>query len=142
MPEASENRLLDIAQVCEKAAAAIDERGWCQDYLEDTEGRVCALGGIQVAVYGHTNEATVWRASPLYPELTDDEQMAHDTMVALIGTVWGEDLPENHRGYAVFGNEDPGLITTMWNDQAGRVIEDVTGALRDTAARLYKEASK
>ena len=37
-----------------KAAQILDERGWCQGSLRDSEGRVCIAGAVRLALFGQT----------------------------------------------------------------------------------------
>lgn len=57
---------LAVAQVLDDALEVINERGWCQDTLEDGEGRVCAVGAVNYAIYGRSSS---WDTYPSQEEL-------------------------------------------------------------------------
>lgn len=40
------------SEVLEKMGEVLEERGWCQGYTEDVNGKVCLYGAAYVAVYG------------------------------------------------------------------------------------------
>lgn len=107
------------ADILDAAAAHIERVGWLQeDYYEHgkpaTDCRVCAMGAINVALFGH----------PFPPE--DDN--AYLTTCELGDTILA------HLGVL-------GLDLAAWNDEPHRTQDDVTTAMRETAAELRKAAA-
>lgn len=107
-----------IANVLDAAAAHIERVGWLQaDYYEHgkpaTDCRVCSVGAINVALFGH----------PFPP--------ADDTAYAVTSDVG--DLVLEHLGVL-------GLDLAAWNDEPHRTQNDVTTAMRETAAELRSKA--
>lgn len=49
----------EVGDALLEAAGVVNERGWCQDTVEDSQGRVCALGAINVVVMGNAHGQTV-----------------------------------------------------------------------------------
>jgi hypothetical protein len=104
----------EIADALDQAAAHIERVGWLQeDYYEPgkspTECRVCAMGAINVALFGH----------PFPPK--DDGAYAKTCDIG--------DTVLNHLGVL-------GLDLAAWNDEPHRTKDDVTTALRETAAAI------
>lgn len=126
MSTATEPTSAAIADVLDKAAAHIDAVGWTQQDLYDLEQavredvmaskcRVCAIGAINTAVYG----------GPLYP--------VHETGLQAVA-IGAENALKEH--LALDNSTIP-----LWNDAPGREADEVTKALRDTAAGL-REAQR
>lgn len=65
------------ADVLERAADVLDERGWCQGRLSDDDKRVCARGAIDLA--------TCWFVEAVSAE---DALQAH---VGAVVTTWNDD---------------------------------------------------
>ncbi|MFI1928292.1 hypothetical protein [Streptomyces sp. NPDC020377] len=108
-----------IANVLDAAAAHIERVGWLQDdYYEHgkpaTDCRVCSVGAINVAMFGH----------PFPPE--DDNAYAATSDIG--------DLILEHLGVL-------GFDLAAWNDEPHRTQDDVTTAMRETAAELRKVAA-
>jgi hypothetical protein len=111
----------DVAAVLDGAAAHIDTVGWHQGRMYDSgqadagtpveQCRVCAIGAVYAAIHG------VPRAGVEGPALT----------LAIAA--------EN----ALEGHLDGSVVA--WNDEQGRTKDDVTTALRATAASLRGEAA-
>lgn len=109
--------LPQIAAALDAAADHIDKVGWFQGDLYDdytnplrplTECRVCAIGALNVALYG----------TPRFPAAVDRGALtAHDVADFLRSRHGGGELAE-------------------WNDAEGRTQAEVTGLLRATAAEL------
>lgn len=62
------------AELLEKAAAEIDQRGWCQGTLENKDGQVCTIGALVYAACGTLDCAFArskawWEARNLLAEL-------------------------------------------------------------------------
>ena len=45
----------EVGQALLKAADFIEEYGWCQGRVEESDGRVCMLGAISYVTDGHWN---------------------------------------------------------------------------------------
>lgn len=111
----------EIADILDRAAAHIELVGWVQGVLYDdftdpgvplTECRVCAIGAINVALYG----------SPRFPMGADlDELMAHDVADFVRPNIDGAELAD-------------------WNDFHAQSKDEVTALLRTTAAELRSGA--
>lgn len=46
----------EVVATIRKAAEEMELRGLCRESYTDEQGRVCAIGALQVAVYGHAFE--------------------------------------------------------------------------------------
>ena len=124
MSTATEPTPAAIADILDKAAEHIDRVGWIQNGLYDESQwgddfplqacRVCAVGAINTAVYGN----------PRYPILETGLQAV---------AIGAENALKQH--LALDNSTIP-----LWNDAPGREADEVTKALRDTAAAL-REAS-
>ncbi|MET8113724.1 DUF6197 family protein [Streptomyces prasinus] len=119
MSDTNEMSPVKVAEILDAAAAHIDRVGWLQeDYyaadLPPTDCRVCAMGAINVAMFGH----------PFPPE---------DSHAYAVTCDLG-DLVLEHLGVL-------GLDLAAWNDEPHRTQDDVTGALRETAAQLRHPAT-
>ncbi|MFJ4808551.1 DUF6197 family protein [Streptomyces longwoodensis] len=114
-----------VADALDAAAAHIERVGWFQGDMYDpeqarikplTQCAVCALGAINVALHG----------SPQFP-LHDSEEW---------GSVDAHDLADY-----VTARRIEGFDLAAWNDEPGRTQDDVTTALRETAAELRRAAA-
>lgn len=108
-----------VANILDAAAAHIEHVGWLQDdYYEygkpATDCRVCSMGAINVAMFGH----------PSPPK----EAMAYSAACEI------GDLVVNHLSVL-------GFDLAAWNDEPHRTQGDVTAAMRETAAELRGGAS-
>lgn len=113
--------LIAIADVLDKAAAVIDRNGWTQGDLYDMaqgedrpaqDCRVCAIGAINTAVYG----------DPMYPVRSSQLSTPGEHAVDLM------------RDHLRLGS----MKLAVWNDTPGRTADEVTRAMRETAAGLRK----
>lgn len=118
----SEN-LTEIADILDRAADHIDTVGWLQGSLYGkheptqplTECRVCAIGALNMALYGSPSFAL--------RDPAPDEVTAHDVAEYLQGS------------------RTTGLELAEWNDTEGRTQNQVTALLRETAAELRGAAA-
>lgn len=55
-PQGEVKELDDASKLLLKAAAVIEDRGWCQWSYESLDGRVCLLGALKVAAGGSPND--------------------------------------------------------------------------------------
>lgn len=101
----------EIARVLRRAEQVIGERGWCQGNRVDQEGRVCARGAIEIAVYG----------APMGPATSDrDYHLIEAAVDALYGYL--------------------GELVEHWNDKDGRQAVQVRHTLLAVARRLDEQA--
>ena len=108
-----------VADILDAAAAHIERFGWIQDdYYElgrpATKCGVCSMGAINVAMFGH----------PSPPK----DVMAYFATCEVGGLVL--------KRLGVLG-----IDLAAWNDEAHRTQDDVTTAMRETAAELRQEAA-
>ncbi len=85
------------------AADYIDVHGWIQGTAEDDEGHVCALGAIDKAAENLSVEDIIRRRAIYYASI--DAVRKHIRQIGV----------------------------SHWNDEEGRVAEEVTAMLRETA---------
>lgn len=112
-----------IASVLDKAANIIDRNGWTQGDLYDMaqgedmaaqDCRVCAIGAINTASYGH----------PMYPVRASQLSAKAEHAVDLV------------RDHLRLGS----MKLAVWNDDFDRTADEVTTAFRETAAELRRAA--
>ena len=94
------------SQVLRHALALLERDGWCKDTARDAEGRRCALGAINAALW--LDEGA---------DVTDGVRAAVRAL-----RVCGEDTPYSR-------------LLVDWNDADGRTVEDVLEAFRAAIAR-------
>lgn len=121
---------MTAAELLDKAAAVIEQRGWHQGgYMPSFSDAdpltcpVCVLAAINVAA-GHDPDEGF--------EFADDRQDAAIALADYLG------LGESLDNYEVEGIEN--VIGNDWNDQTATSAEQVTTALRE-AARIAGDAS-
>jgi hypothetical protein len=105
---------VNTAEILNKAADVIDERGWTQGEYENCAGGVCARGAIFVAV----------GLNPLAAAFGSDSAACSDAEYTSV----------RFRNWL-------GVMISGWNDDSGRTPEQVTSALRECAAALAGGAS-
>jgi hypothetical protein len=47
----------DVGDLLIDAISVMDQRGWCQDSLENDQGAVCAIGAVNMVLYGSSRSA-------------------------------------------------------------------------------------
>jgi hypothetical protein len=104
--ESSQPSLDEASKLLLKAAAVIEERGWCQNTLESHDGRVCFAGAMKVAAYGKA-----WPDGP-------------GAIQPLMERAWYrfEDAMGVTRG-----------LVGRWNDEPGRTQAEVVAKIRAVA---------
>lgn len=115
-----------LADVLDKAADVIDANGhhkrWLYDQHQASGGtpkkscRVCVYGALNVAISGE----------PIYSGVPEESALVEAAGEAL----------RRHLGLRPID-----LVAEEWNDTPGRTAEDVTTALRGTAAELRAGAT-
>ena len=122
------NILIETAQLLEKGASIIEEKGWCQRTLQQSTGEVCVFGSLLLAqgFLAEDHDAHEWsgnKASPL-----------HRTVInSLINEIYPT-------GAVVSPDEwhQAGLISTRWNDSPNQSAHNVITTMRSAAQRLYE----
>ena len=123
------NILIEAAQVLEKAAAVIEERGWTQGTNQDNNGRLCVFGGLAVALGDD-------------PDDNYDKPWAGPKATGLRRAIVGGMLEELGRRVDADTNlEAAGELSTSWNDRSGQTSHKVTTTMRSAAQRLYKKGT-
>lgn len=98
-----------MSQVAEDLVAAItvlDDRGWCQRSILDSNGRVCLVGALRVATVGSATGPARWPQSHRF----------HEARMAVSDWL--------------------GAPSTVWNDQKGRTEAEVRDALLGASRRV------
>lgn len=107
--EVGEVKELDaVSNLLLKAAALIEKHGWCQNRLEDQQGRMCLRGAIGMAAAGN---AHFFHGGEWVGVAKEADQRVHNAISG--GKAW----------------ECPG----MWNNERGRTQEEVVAKLRAVA---------
>ncbi len=125
------NILIEAAQTLEKAAAVIEEQGWCQEMLQATTGEVCVFGSILVAEGFSTDEQ-----EEIKWEDNDASSLHKSIIDALIREIYPKGAPKSGAAF-----HRAGLISSNWNDRDGQTAYNVTTTMRSAAQRLYKEGT-
>lgn len=102
------SRVSEVAQYLLKAAAYIEEHGWCQNHINDAAGRVCLAGAIY-AVGGGFLDDGIPKRCPVRSEAFDAIRNA---------------LP------------DCTFRIPAWNDAPGRTQDEVVAKIRAVAFGL------
>lgn len=110
----------DVADVLERAAEVIEERGWCQSKIEEVDGRVCLIGSIKAAT-----------GVPL------DSVASLDP--ANVPPLWVRAAQAVDR---VIQTEHAGTWSADWNDCAGRDKYEVIDLLKTVAKEIRNEATR
>jgi hypothetical protein len=108
------------AQIARQAAIIVRERGWTRYALENSEGRVCALGGLRAAAFGAAEVHGV-RGRPNWEAYETAKRTLVKVMVEQITGV-----PANYG------------LTTM-NDNMVGSGEELAGYMEKAAAKLEEE---
>lgn len=121
--------LIEAAQLLEKGATIIEERGWCQGQLQEQDNSVCVFGSILAAEGFDIDDAEsqVWsgdKASPLHQRVVN----------ALINEVYPDGAPMTQGEW-----HTAGLISSKWNDRPGQTAHNVINTMRSAAHRLYEK---
>ena len=101
-----------VPEVLRDAARIIEERGWCQNAVQDLNGAVCAWGGIRLAIYGDSDSD----GSTAFIELDE----------------------ASTRALAEYLEPGTGIFigtVASWNDEPGRSVPEVVAALRGAAEK-------
>jgi hypothetical protein len=114
-----------VADVLERAAAHMEEHGFCQGVTEDIHGRVCVVGAIYAATERrpHRRLSSEQRRAMLAQR--DAAVVAVERCLGLAPR-WMSDGPGC--GVVGFGVGD-------WNDVVGRTQAQAVAALRSAAAQ-------
>lgn len=115
---AAEPREKSLANVLRHAALVIEERGWTTGEPVSPTGKVCAWGGIRVAVYGD---------GPADDPADIDVEAAATAVLAGFVRTYQPTLHDESDGIRDIG------AVAAFNDAAGRTAEEVTAALRAAA---------
>ncbi len=92
---------MTAAELRIKAAEIIEQRGWCQNTIESSDGSVCMVGAMRTAACGRASDWSAWD-TPEYKEAR--EQLREE--IGIHGTLTG------------------------WNDCSGRTQVEVLARLR------------
>jgi hypothetical protein len=112
-----------IADLADQAANEIDKRGLAKHLLTDQAGRVCARGAVFAAVLDRP--FTEWDGMAIALGVADD---ICQTEIAVSEAV-ADHLGLPHRS-------DGKSRLAQWNNAPERTAEEVSSALRETAASL------
>lgn len=123
--------LIQAAQLLEKAAALIEERGWCQGRGVNFEGNLCVYGALAVAMGDDPadNSRPGWsgaKASELNVTLTE----------ALLRVIHPSGTDFNVHA-------DPGAasrVSAIWNDSKNQTASTVVATMRHAADQLYERS--
>jgi hypothetical protein len=107
------------AQIARQAATIVRERGWVRYALENSEGRVCALGGLRAAAFG-----TVFGKARGRPNLEAYETAKRTLVKVMVEQITG--VPANY-----------GLASM--NDNMVGSGEELAGYMEKAAAKLEEE---
>lgn len=110
-----------MSELSKKAAQIIRERGWFQGNFETHDGRLCIVGALRVAAWGHADLRPLLIKYKVHdPDASgDDVQAYHDKEQLVNDEVW-----------ALTGKL--GSHTTdiyMWNDNPARDVREVLALL-------------
>jgi hypothetical protein len=128
------------AEILDKAADVIDQRGWVSDDYVSPGGAVCARVALTVTVGQDPMFAVEW---PSYCKVvsfdddgygTDAERATHANITAAEAA-----FAEHIRGLFDDGSDDATLIE-RWNDGYADTAEQVTTTMRECAAELAGSA--
>jgi hypothetical protein len=110
-------------QLLDEGAALLERDGWVKGVLIDTDGR-CALGAIYSAQAARVNDALAFMVVR-HPEV----DVAVDALARFVadGQPWADQF------------SDTRYVVARWNNAWDRRKEDVTSAMRATAALLRAE---
>jgi hypothetical protein len=115
--------------IFEKAADAIKERGHTKETYMDSDGCVCTLGAIGVAL---NLEFTEYEPDEVWGNATHGKRPEHSDEFLFYGTYLAEFLSEyeGQNGY---------LSVPEWNDDPATTPEAAEKFLRDAAQDLREE---
>lgn len=103
----------EVDEVIEKAAALIEERGWCQGDFE-IDGKLCVLGGVHEILFGDPH----MRFSLVSHPKKETRELVYDEICNRLG------IDRTIR-----------CGVSEWNDAAGRTKEEVISRLRGEPCR-------
>lgn len=123
---------MDAAELLDRTADLIEERGHAKYLLEDHEGHVCLLGGMNLALVG--------RATGYCQDASEKGQTAVAAQLALFDYL-GLEMPKPNCGCGSPScNYTPELGRRMavvnWNNEDEREPSEVIDACRHTAKVL------
>jgi hypothetical protein len=123
--------LIETAQLLEKGASIIEERGWCQQTLQEHDGSVCVFGSILAAEGFDIEEAetVAWSGAKSTP-------LHNEVVTALISEIYPKGAPWQEGEW-----HTAGLISSKWNDRPGQTAYNVTSTMRRAAERLYERGN-
>ena len=124
------NILIETAQLLEKGASIIEEKGWCQLQLQKPTGEVCVFGSLLLAqgFPAEEHDEHWWsgdKASPLHQSIVN----------SLINEIYPSDPGVSLDGSNLMA---AGLISTRWNDSPNQSAHNVITTMRSAAQRLYE----
>lgn len=116
----------EVADVLTKAVKILDEKGWCQDTLENEQGNVCAFGAINTALQGQ----------PVAGVMLMSEYHALTRRAAPVAEALNRHLPED---FSTFNIDSPRSRVVDYNNARTTTVEDIKDLFKKT---IYDEESK
>lgn len=90
-----------VGDVITRAWGEIEKRGWCKDRLMDEHGAVCAVGAVNLALYGNANS-----------RICETPEVSMEYAESVYGALHAA-IPANYRGCIPGYNNEP---TTTFED--------------------------
>ncbi len=109
---------MDAAEVLREAAQHV-EKGWCRGDLDGGFGKVCALGGINKAIWGDAEAFSSLEASP------------YRSAIQVLSQVMAEQYDVSF--WAPESDED---VITRVNDTRVKSRKEIVACMEKAAARL------
>lgn len=112
---------VELAEVLERAAEILDERGWCQGETQARSGSVCLVGSVNISLKERLNlGSVVWVA-----DTGESNQIREAIAQHLVQS-----------GFTVGRGFENFPLIGMWNDAKDRTQDEVRDALLGTAKEL------
>lgn len=115
-----------VAEVLDRAHDELLIHGWCQEFLETSDGSHCVLGAVAAALNHRGKDGTL-----LYPDTLEVGVEAFDALIDVLPTP-----PPVRDGIA-----HKVISITGWNDDEDTTIDDVLDLLRVAAKKVREGAS-
>lgn len=115
---------LEAAELLEKGAEILEQRGWCRLVLQSREGQYCAIGSLIAADKGLPLQLPVdlW-------EMKSVPSLAMKRLADAVNPCCIPNIPNN-----------AWTRIARWNNQVDRTAGEVIDAMRQTAKDLRNEA--
>ena len=135
---------LAAADLLDKTADAIEERGWGQhDYANIDGSYVCFLGAVGVAHVGRTHwfqELAMQFTYPLTYKQWLQNVAEHDAVVAEAVGAFGEHVLDLLEQECEEGISDGDYLPVVWNDRVAKSRDEAVATIRAAALVLRAEA--